>query len=207
MTFSTSALRGLVAAAAILAASPAFAQTPGNAAPTAAKAGTYGVEPWHTRVQFSVDHMGFTDWFGDFTGISGQLVLDPAHAAADKVDITIPVASVSTTNTKLDGELKSADWFDAARYPEIHFVSTKVVRTGPAAALITGDLTFHGVTKPVTLAAHFHGAGVNPLSKGFTVGFDATTSIKRSDFGVKTYLPMIGDKVTLRISAAFEKKD
>ena len=105
----------------------------------------------------------------------------------------------------LDGELKSADWFDAAKYPAIRFVSTKVVQTAPNKADITGDLTFHGVTKPVTLAATFVGSGDNPLSKKYTVGFDATTTLKRTDYGVKTYVPMIGDQTTLRISAAFEK--
>ena len=80
-----------------------------------------------------------------------------------------------------------------------------VERTAADRANITGDLTFHGVTKPVVLDARFNGAGVNPLSKAYTIGFNATTTINRSDFGVKTYVPLIGDAVTLRISAAFEK--
>jgi polyisoprenoid-binding protein YceI len=78
---------------------------------------------------------------------------------------------------------------------------------GARTALITGDLTFHGVTKPVVLKTTFNASGVNPLDKGTTVGFNATTTIKRSDFGVKTYVPLIGDDVTLRISAAFERKN
>lgn len=178
----------------------------GDISPQAVEAGTYGVEPQHTRVQFSVAHMGFTDWYGDFTGVSGSLTIDPARIAAAKVDIAIPTASVSTTNAKLDGELKSADWFDAATYPTIRFVSTKVVRTGDRTARINGELTFHGVTKPVVLDAMFNGAGPNPMSKAFTVGFNATVAIRRSDFGVKTYVPVVGDATTLRISAAFEKK-
>ena len=194
--------RSLLAAAAVLASAPAFAQ--GSPAVTAARAGTYTVEPYHTRVQFTVNHMGFTEWYGDFTGVSGSLTLDPAKPAADKVDITIPVASVSTTNAKLDEELRSGQWLDAGQFPAIHFVSTKVVKTGARTARIFGELTFHGVTKPVELAASFMGAGTNPMSKAFTVGFNATTVIKRSDFGVKTYVPMIGDEVALRISAAFE---
>ncbi|MDE2340828.1 MAG: polyisoprenoid-binding protein [Alphaproteobacteria bacterium] len=177
---------------------------PGNPAVTSAKAGVYSVEPHHTRVQFSVSHMGFTDWYGDFTGISGSLTLDPAHIDASKVDISIPVTSISTTNTVLDGELRSPAWFDAAQFPTMHFVSNNVVRTGERTAHIMGTLTFHGVSHPVTLEASFVGGGVNPMSKGYTVGFNATTTLHRSDFGVKTYVPMIGNAVDVRISAAFE---
>jgi len=148
--------------------------------------------------------MGFSNWYGDFAGASGRLRLDPNNIAASRLEITIPVASVSTTNAVLDGELKSAQWFDAAQFPMIRFVATKVVPTSADRAAITGDLTFHGVTLPVVLAARFNGAGINPISKTYTVGFDATTTLKRSDFGVGTYLPLIGDEVTLRISAAFE---
>ena len=176
-----------------------------NPSPAAVQAGHFNVEPRHTRVQFTVDHMGFTDWYGDFTGICGKLSLDPKAVAKAQVDITIPVNSVSTTNSVLDGELKSPVWFDAPQYPAIHFVSTRVQQTGARTALITGNLTFHGVTKPVVLRASFNASGINPLSKGYTVGFNATTELKRSDFGVKTDLPLIGDSVALRISAAFEK--
>lgn len=200
----------LLIAAAALAALPATVHAQGpvaNPAPAAVKAGAYKVEPSHTRVQFTVSHMGFSDWYGDFTNASGTLSLDPKAVAKAKVEVTIPVESVSTTNTKLDGELKSADWFDAAKYPTIHFTSTKVTQTGARTALIAGELTFHGVTKPVVLKASFNASGVNPLDKGYTVGFNATTTLSRSAFGVKTYVPLIGDAVTLRISAAFEKAD
>lgn len=184
------------------------AQSPAaNPSPAAVQAGTYKVETTHTRVQFTVSHMGFTDWYGDFTGVTGALSLNPKALAAAKVNVTIPVASVSTTNATLDGELRDPNWFDAKTYPTITFASTKVTPTGPRTALIAGNLTFHGVTKPVVLDATFLASGVNPLTKGYTVGFNASTKLKRSDFGVKTYLPLIGDDVTLRISAAFEKAD
>lgn len=194
--------RGAAFAVLLLTATSAIAA---DTNPTAVQAGRYAVETAHTRVQFSVSHMGFSNWYGDFTGVTGALTLDPKAITAAKVDITIPVASVSTTNAVLDGELRSADWFDAGQHPTIRFVSTKVVQTAPGKADITGDLTFHGVTKPVVLSATFIGAGENPMSKKYTVGFDATATLKRSDYGVKTYVPMIGDETTLRISAAFEK--
>ena len=173
--------------------------------PAAVVAGVYTVEPAHTRVQFAVKHIGFTSFYGDFTGVSGSLSLDPKTVAASKLDVTIPVASVSTTNRALDGELAGADWLDAATYPTMRFVSTRVVQTAAGKATITGNLTMHGITRPVVLMASFNGSGVNPLDKAYTVGFDATTTLKRSDFGVKTYVPMVGDETSLRISAAFEK--
>jgi polyisoprenoid-binding protein YceI len=198
-------MRYLILAAA-LAALPATAHAQvANAAPTAVQAGDYTVDASHTRTQFTVSHMGFTDWYGDFTGATGTLSLDPKAVAKAKVDITIPVASVVTTNATLDGELKSAAWFDAEKFPSIRFTSTKVVQTGARTALISGDLTFHGVTKPVVLKASFNASGVNPLNKAYTIGFNATVQLRRSDYGVKTYVPLISDTVDLRISAAFEK--
>jgi polyisoprenoid-binding protein YceI len=195
-------------ACALLAATLLAAAAPPPAVstnPAAVPAGTYKVEPNHTRVQFTVSHLGFTDWWGDFTGVSGSLALDPARLAASRVDIAIPVASVSTTNATLDGELRSADWFDAARFPTIRFVSTGVVRTGPSRATIHGNLTLHGVTRPVALDTRFVGAGRNPLSKAYTIGFNATATIRRSDYGVKMDVPLVGDETAIRISAAFEK--
>lgn len=186
---------------------PSLALPPGaNPNPKAVEAGHYVVEPSHTRVTFGVSHLGFNDYFGEFVGASGSLVLDPKNPAASKLDVSVPTAGISTTNAKLDGELKSADWFDAAKYPTINFTSTKVTVTGPGRANVLGNLTLHGVTKPVVLTAKFNAGGVNPLSKAYTTGFHVTGKIKRSDFGVKTYVPLIGDEVSLNISAAFEKQ-
>lgn len=202
LAYKTAAALALAGA---LAATAAGVHAQATNDPAAVQAGTYAVEPKHTRVLFAVSHIGFSTWYGDFTGVAGTLKLDPKTPSASQVDITIPVASVSTTNTVLDGELKSADWFDAATYPTITFHSTKVTPTGKDTAKVAGDLTFHGVTKPVVLDARFNAAGVNPLTKGYTVGFEVSGKLKRSDFGVKTYVPMIGDEVTLIISAPFEK--
>jgi polyisoprenoid-binding protein YceI len=120
--------------------------------------------------------------------------------------VSLPVERISTTNATLDGELKSADWFDAAKYPTIRFVSQSVTRTGPRTAKISGTVTMHGVSKPMVLDATFGGAGVNPLSKAYTAGFKATGTLKRSEFGVTKYVPLVGDAVTLSITAAFEQK-
>lgn len=184
---------------------PALSQSALVTDPAAVQAGAYKVEPNHTRVLFAVSHMGFSTWYGNFTHAAGALTLDPANPAASSLSVTVPTASVETTNTVLDGELKSPDWFDAAKYPTIAFKSSKVTLTGPGRADVAGDLTLHGVTRPVVLHAKFNAAGVNPLDKAYTVGFEVSGKIKRSEFGVTKYVPLIGDDVDIIISAAFEK--
>jgi len=122
------------------------------------------------------------------------------------LDLSLAVDSLITTVPILTQELKGDQWFDVAKFHTATFVSTKIERTGDASARVTGDMTLHGVTKTEVFAVHLVGAGVNPLSKAYTVGFEATGTIKRGDFGIKAYLPAVGDEVTLRIVGAFEAK-
>ena len=193
---------GLLAVLAV----PALAQEGPSKDATKVDPGSYSVEPNHTRVTFGVSHMGFTTYYGDFTKTSGTLMLDPKKPDSSDIDVTVASDSVLVPNDKLLGELKSDQWLDAAKYPDITFKSTKVTKTGAETAKVTGDFTLHGVTKPLTLNVRFNGAGTNPLDKAYTTGFDAEGKIKRSDFGVKTYVPLIGDEVDIKISAAFEKQ-
>ena len=97
-------------------------------------------------------------------------------------------------------------WFDAEKFPTMRFVSTKVVKTGERTADVTGNLTLHGVTRPVTLKATFKAAAVNPMNKIYTIGFNAKGVIKRTDFGVSKYAPLVSDETTIAITAAFEKQ-
>jgi polyisoprenoid-binding protein YceI len=168
--------------------------------------GTYRIEPYHTQVVFSVLHFGLTHYSGMFSGASGTLTLDPAKLADSKLDVSVPVTSVSTTVALLTEELRGHEWFDAEHFPVATFVSTAVVPTGKNSASVTGNLTLHGVTKPVVLSVQLVGSGTNPLSKAFSVGFEISGTIKRGDFGISTDLPAVGDEVTLRIAGAFEEK-
>ncbi|GJD92196.1 Protein YceI [Methylobacterium hispanicum] len=186
---------------------PAIAQTAPTRDPAQIQAGTYAVDPNHTQVGWRVSHMGFSNYAGGFSDVSGTLELQPKNPAAAKLSVKIPVASVTTTSAKLTDELKGDQWLDAAKFPDMTFVSTKVVPAGKDHAKVTGDLTLHGVTKPVTLDVTLVGAGTNPLNKKTTVGFEATGKLKRSEFGVKTYVPLIGDELHLTIAGAFEKQD
>jgi polyisoprenoid-binding protein YceI len=183
----------------------ASAPTAPSTNPAAVQPGTYSIEPTHTRVLFSVSHMGFTTWYGQFTHVSGTLTLNPKALSTSTLDITIPTNTISTSNTTLDGELNSPKWLDTTKYPSITFKSTKIVRTGHDTAKVTGDLTFHGVTRPETLNVTFNASGVNFLTHQYTAGFNATGMIKRSDFNEATYVPIIGDDVSLTISSAFVK--
>ena len=191
-----------IAAASLLIGGHVFA---GDSGLGSAKPGSYKVESYHTQVGFSISHFGFTNYSGLFSGATGSLQLDPTKLGTSKLDISIPVDSVTTTVSKLTDELKGDQWFDTAKFPKATFVSTQVVPTAEGAT-VTGNFTLHGITKPVVLHVRFIGAGVNPIDKAYTVGFEATGTIKRSDFGVKTYLPAVGDEVQLNIAGAFEQQ-
>lgn len=196
-------LAGAAGVLAFIAAAQGLAQSPASTSPKALKPGAYKVEPYHTQVRFSVSHFGFTDFSGFFSGASGSLDFDPARLAATKLNVSVPVGSVLTTVPQLNEELKGSQWFDAARDPAATFVSGKVSQTGPQSADVSGQLTLHGVTRPLTLHVRFVGAGINPLDKTNTIGFAATGVIKRSEFGIKTYVPLVGDDVQLSIAGAF----
>ena len=176
-----------------------------NTNPAAVQPGAYSVEPMHTRVLFALSHLGFTTWYGEFTHVSGTLTLNLKALSKSKLDLIIPANTISTSNTKVDAELNSPKWLDTARCPTIEFKSTQIVRTGHNTARVTGELTFHGVTRLEALNVTFNASGVNFLTHQYTVGFNATGLIKRSDFNETTYLPAIGNNVSLIISAAFVK--
>ena len=203
-------MRKFLIALPLLAAVPLIAQSgppagpPGKADPVLVKAGTYEVEKTHTQILWTVNHFGFNDYFGLFGNPTGTLTLDPAKPNTAKVVIDIPVADLATSSTGLTDHMKKPDFFDAVKFPSAKFESTSVVATGTKAKIM-GNLTMMGVTKPVTLDAEFTGAGTNPFRKKETVGFHATTTIKRSEWGMKYGIPLVSDDVRLKISVAFEK--
>ena len=195
----------LLFAAPLLAEETAAPALPGVADAARVTAGTYEVDGRHTQVNWQVNHFGFNDYFGLFGDVTGTLDIDPANLGAAKVDVTIPIASVATSSAGLTTHLQTPDFFDVAKFATARFVSTSVFVDGQRAT-INGDLTMLGVTKPVELETRFEGAGANPMNKKATVGFHASTTIKRSEWGMTKYVPMVGDEVKLRISIAFEKK-
>lgn len=206
--FASALLTGTVA----VVAQQAPMAAPGSKNPAAITGGSYTADANHTLVEWSVDHLGFTPYFGIFGNVTGTLMLDPKNPGAAKVDVTIPVAEVTTASAGLTKHLlkpaeagKSADFFGATPAPA-RFVSTKVTINGQAAK-VEGNLTLNGATKPVVLDAMFYGAGKMPAGMGGkeNVGFTAKTVIKRSDFGIGFGIPMVSDAVDLKIVAAFQK--
>lgn len=185
-------------------AQQAAPELPGKVDPSRVEAGTYVVDPAHTLIGFRANHFGFNDYFGIFGDSTGTLEIDPANLSAAKVDITIPVNKLTTASEGLTAHMNRADFFETENYPNARFVSTKVTVDGTAAK-IEGNLTIKGITKPVVLDASFTGAGNNPFNKKLTVGFEADTIVKRSDFGVNGAIPLVSDEVQLGITVAFEK--
>ncbi len=188
------------------------AGAPGAPDKSRVTAGTYAADAGHTMVVWEVDHLGFSKYTGIFGDVTGTLVIDPKNLAAARVDVTIPVSKVTTASAGLTSHLLragkdggKADFFGAAP-ADAKFVSTSVVLDDDGdEAKVTGNLTLNGVTKPVTLDVDFHGAGVG-MNKKETIGFQAETTIKRSDFGVSMGIPYVSDAVELEIHAAFEKQ-
>lgn len=169
-----------------------------------ATAGTYAIDPTHTNVIFRVSHLGFSGYMGRFNKIEGKVVLDPKDLAKTTLDVTIDAASVDVNLKKLDEELRGKDMFNVAEHPSITFKSTKLEQSAPNRGTITGDLTFRGVTKPVTLDVTLNGVGPHPMNKKQTLGFSANGVIKRSDFGASQWLPMVGDNVQLIIETEMQ---
>jgi len=161
---------------------------------------TYKLDPGHTMVLFSWNHFGFSNPTANLGLGDGTLVFDEKNPAQSTVEVTLPLADLDTHVGKLDEHLKKPDFFDAEKYPAVTFKSTKVQALGGHKFKVTGDLTVHGVTKPVVLDATLNRVGPHPMSKSQSIGFDATASIKRSDFGVGAYVPNVSDEIKIRIT-------
>jgi polyisoprenoid-binding protein YceI len=187
----------------LLAASSADAQIQGL---DDVPAGDYIVDTKETLVRYEVLHFGSSDYWGTFPGATGTMRLDPRNLGTTQLEVRVPVATVETTNRELDGELFSDEFFDGETYRYLSFVATSVRRTGPRTVAISGKLSMHNVTLPVVLDATFIGGGPNPFNaKEIIIGFRATASVKRSDFGLGKYVPIVSDETHIVISVAFKK--
>lgn len=181
----------------------ALASSPAHAADV-----TYTLDPNHTQIQFNWSHLGFSHPGAGFDTISGTLMWDAADVTKSSVHVTIPVASIHTHVPALDKILLSDKYFDAEKFPEITFASTKVERTGTIGHFrVTGNLTVHGVTQPVVLEVTLNRSGLYPMLNVPALGFDASTILKRSAFGMSEGIPFVGDEIRVRItSEALEAK-
>ncbi|AAW77520.1 polyisoprenoid-binding protein [Xanthomonas oryzae pv. oryzae] len=182
-------------------AAAAPAPAPAPAAPAVEVAsGTYTLDPSHTDVLAQWSHFGFSNPSAHFGNVDGTLVYDAADVTKSTVQVTLPLSGLNSFTAKFDELLKSGDFFDAAKFPTATFKSTKVEAAGTNKLTVTGDLTIKGQTKPVVLDVTLNGAGEHPMKKVLAAGFDASTTIKRSDFGLGQYAPNVSDEVKIRIT-------
>lgn len=160
----------------------------------------YNIDPTHTQVYAGYLHAGFSNISIRFNTVEGKFLFDAAKPVNSSLDVKVPISSLDSGVAKLDTHLSGADFFDAAQFPEATFKSTKVTEAGKGKLKLLGNLTIHGVTKPVTFDVTVNGIAPHPMMKTPSAGFDAVTTIKRSDFGVGKYVPMVSDEISLRIT-------
>ena len=166
-----------------------------------AQAATYTLEPNYTQGIFSWDHLGFSHPTGQFAQGTGMLEFDAMNPTMASLQVTIPLASIATGVPDLDEHLKSEDFFDVAKFPTATFASMKVEQgMGKERIRVHGNLTIHGVTRPVTLEVTLLKVGSNARTGVPTVGFTATASVKRSDFGLGAFVPQVGDEIQIRLT-------
>ena len=160
----------------------------------------YVLDPHHTQITFGWTHFGFSHMSGRFDKVDGTFLFDPAAPAKSKVEVSIPIASINTGVADLDDDLRGNGFFDAGKFPNATFKSTAVKSIGKDKLAVSGDLTIHGVTRPVTLDVTINKIGMHPMAQRAAAGFDASTTIKRTDFGISKYAPNVSDEIQIHIS-------
>lgn len=203
--FVKSALAGALALS-LAAGGAVVAQAALTKTPAEVTAGNYDLDSGHGKITWSVNHLGFSTYTGQFVNVKAELKLDPRNPSASTLTATVPLADVAPNDDRLKAHLLTPDFFDAANHPTATFVSRSVtVRPGAAnQATVVGDLTLHGVTKPVTIEVTFNQAGA--VRDSYKAGFDGVATIKRSDFGINYALPAVSDEVKLHIEGEFNLK-
>lgn len=171
-----------------------------GAAGSASAADVYRLDPGHTDIVFRVSHFGFSDTIGRFNEAEGTITMDDADIGSSSIELSIDAASIDTNHAERDAHLRSPDFFNVEEYPTITFESTAIEPTGDDTAEVTGDLTMHGVTRPVTFDVTLNKVAAHPVPSYdgvMTAGFSARGSLKRSDFGIDTFVPAVGDEVEI----------
>lgn len=171
-----------------------------TALPAVAEPVKYTLDASHSQIVFSYKHFGFSTTYGMFSGFEGEIMFDADAPASSSVSVSMPVKSMFTGWEQRDGHFMSADFLNAGENDLVSFKSSSIEVTGDQTAMITGDLTLNGVTKPVVLDAKLNKADVNPMAGKPWLGFDATTTLLRSDFGAGKFAPAVSDEIEVIIS-------
>ncbi len=183
------------------------AQSVSTRNPAEVQAGTYKLDAGHGKITWSVNHLGFSTYTGQFINVAADLTIDPSNPSAATLTASVPMADVAPNDDALKAHLQTPDFFNTAEFPTTTFVATSIVVDSEDAseAKVTGNLTLHGVTRPVVLDVEFNQAGPS-MGNTYKIGFDGEATIKRSDFGMSYGLPAIGDEVELHIEGEFVKQ-
>lgn len=177
------------------------------------RADRYAIDPEHTEVRFTWDHLGMSRQGGRFLDVSGTLDFDEASPEASRVDVIIKVSSLWTGVAALDSQLvRSREFFDAAKFPTITFKSTEVRQSSARTADVIGDLTINGAARPVVLAVTWNFAGPHPMAKinpaftdQYVAGFSAQTQLRRSDWGLTRTVPFVSDEIQISIETELKR--
>lgn len=190
----------------VIAGGAVVAQAALTKTPSQVTAGAYELDSGHGKITWSVNHLGFSTYTGQFVNVKSQLNLDVRNPSASTLTATVPLTDVSPGDDKLKGHLQTADFFDTANHPVATFVSRSVTVDADDAneATVVGDLTLRGVTRPVTIEVQFNQAGT--AMGAYKAGFDGEATIKRSEFGINYALPAVSDEVKLHIEGEFVLK-
>ncbi|MFZ4125709.1 MAG: YceI family protein [Rickettsiales bacterium] len=202
-------MRHLFATTALIAtlSTAAFAQNwaPPSTALEKVPSGVYTLDKSHASITFTVKHLGFSNYTARFNTLDAKLDFDAKDVTKSKLEVTIDTGSTSANNPKMEEKWDGATFFNVAQFPTATFKATKIEKTSATEGTITGDFTMLDVTKPVTLRTTFNGAGFNPYAGANVLGFSAVGKLNRSDFGMKEYLPAVGDEVKFYIEAEFNQ--
>lgn len=172
----------------------------------ALKPGQYKLDPNHASLVFKIQHLGLSTYVGRFNQLQANLDFTPENMAAAKLEAEVIIASIDVNNLTLEQTLQNSTWFDSEQFPKAHFISESVTQTSNGEFVFHGKLTLHGITRPISFNARFHGGADNWMTGKYTLGFSANANIKRADFGMTSYIPIVGNDVQLEIHAEFLRK-
>lgn len=169
--------------------------------------GNYSLDTDHASLLFKVDHMGFSTFVGRFNQFDAQLNFNAAKPTQSSLQATVDMTSVDVNNEKFEKALKGSFWLNTKKYPQAYFETTSAQQISEQVLRFKGNLTFLGVTKPIFVDVTINGAADNLVSGKYTIGFSALATFKRSEFGLSTFIPTVGDDIELEIHAEFQQRD
>jgi len=172
---------------------------------SALRSGEYTLDPEHAYVHFSVGHLGLSKIIGRFNTVEGSLDFEPENITQLQLQGKLLASSIDVNNTDLEDTLRGADWIAAAAHPEIEFRSTSTALQADNSIEIAGELSLRGQTRPIVLLTTFNGGADNILTGKYTLGFSASTTILRSDFGMDAFAALVGDEIVIEMHGEFQR--